>query len=286
MLEDWLANSIRALARRLGWRIPPVLFVIGGFIWGIWEIASHVSVFAWLREKWQNPSITKVQEAEIHQIQMLLSKPGSVPVIVFCVGILWLTYLVWPVRRAGAARPGRTIAHGEVWNPFPITDRDPRITIEFDKSPQPKRGLTIRPIRLRNDGGTDAYKVHLMKISLSAGHAEFREIPHLRRDQSEVVEVKILDPNTREPYSVNDFEMLLDTEVKRRSTPNDHSPFEVKCYIFYEDHSRKRFKTHATLSHDVVTGLTVARDYSFFELKLAKPRRFSFLRWPRLCCFC
>ena len=193
--------------------------------------------------------------------------------------------LVCYKNRTGTAA-SITYWSGEVWNPFPITDRDPRITIEFDKSPQPKRGLKIRPIRLQNDGGTDAYKVHVQQIALTAGYAEFQEIAHLRGKQSEILEVKILDPNNREPYSVHDFEMLLDTEVKRRSDPNDRSPFEVKCYIFCEDHSRKRFKTDATLSQDVVTGLTVAKDYSFFELKLAKPRRFSFLRWPRLCCFC
>lgn len=196
-----------------------------------------------------------------------------------------LTYaVIWAIVQTTAKRlsagAGRLVAHGEVRHPFQITDRDPKITIDFDKSSQPT-GLSSRPFRLRNDGGTDAYKVQFQIIVLVAGYAEFREIPQVRREQSEIAEVQILDPTRREPFSgvpVHDFEMLLEAEGCRRCDAGELSPLELKCYITYQDHADRHFITHLTLCHDLATHVVSTKDYKFFELKLAKASRFLFLR--------
>jgi hypothetical protein len=177
---------------------------------------------------------------------------------------------IWTKRLSVGA--GTVTAYGEVRHPFQTSASDPRITIDFDKSPQPMLGLSIRPIRLRNVGGTDAYKVQVQTIALGAGYAEFREIPQLRRDQSDIVEVRILDPSTREPFTVHDLEILLEAEANQRRDAEDWDPLEVKCSITYRDYAERHFITHFTLSRDVAKDLTSAKDYKFFELRLAKAR--------------
>jgi|SRR5437667_479738 len=214
----------------------------------LWAALEHIQNVQFIYQFYQSMQATKGWN---------LNLLPHFDLIVFVLGIVWLTILVlWPTRRS--ADVGRVEAYAEVWNPFPITDRDPRITIEFAKSLASKKSGT-RGIWLCNDGGTDAFKVQVL-IDLSSGRVTFKKIPQIRvRDK---VEAKI-----ESPVHLHDLELLMTAGTK--------------CYILSEDHSERRFKTNATLSHDMVTGLTVARDYSFCELKLAKPRRFSFVRWPK-----
>src|SRR5436309_10862534 len=72
---------------------------------------------------------------------------------------------------------------------------------------------------------------------------------------------------------------------KNRAKTSDLSPLETKCDIFYEDYSKRRFTTQATLSHNIVRGLTVAKNYSFYELQLAKPQS-RFRKRLKLRCLC
>jgi hypothetical protein len=182
---------------------------------------------------------------------------------------------------------GKVVAHGEVWNPFPMTDRDPRITIEFDPSPAPfgeDTGFRDRKLWLCNDGGTDAFKVQMTRIDLTCGSATFGEIPQIRPRDRAIVKVEILGPAGQKnaPFAVHDLELLMTEEIKNRSGTLDWTPLEGECHINYEDHAKRRFITHATLLHDMTQGLTTAKNYRFFELKLANDRRFQFLKWPKL----
>src|SRR5947209_6221909 len=98
MVEDWIARSIRALARRFGWRISPVVVVIGSLVWGIWEIAGHASVFAWLMEQSRNVSgLRSAVEAQAQQrLRVFLSRPGTIPVVIFSAGLVWLFLMLRP----------------------------------------------------------------------------------------------------------------------------------------------------------------------------------------------
>jgi hypothetical protein len=160
-------------------------------------------------------------------------------------------------------------AKGEVLQLVSATDRDPRITMEFDKT-EKDTGVGSRLIRLRNDGGTDAYRVKVKQIVLAVGSAEFREIPQIRRDQEEPVDVTILDPGSQKPFGVDDFELLLDAEINRLSGGVDQRPLETECHITYVDHTARTFITHLVIFHDTRKGLTYAKDYKFGEL--VKPK--------------
>jgi hypothetical protein len=167
-----------------------------------------------------------------------------------------------------------------------MSDRDPRITIEFDVAPAPfgkDTGFRNRPIWLRNIGGTDAFKAQVQKITLQSGCAKFQEISHIRPDDRTPVVVNISGPTGEDkgPFGVHDLELLMKADIGLRSDGFDWSAFETDCHIFYEDYAKRRFVTHATLSHDLPVGLTIAKNYRFFELKLSKPRRFAFLKWPK-----
>ena len=140
---------------------------------------------------------------------------------------------------------------------------------------------------LCNDGGTEAFKVQIREIRFKSGIAEFSEIPQIRHGHRSAVTIYISAPEEGKeaPYGVYDLELLMVEEIKNRAETSDLSPLETKCDIFYEDYSKRRFTTQATLSHNIVRGLTVAKNYSFYELQLAKPQS-RFRKWMKLRCLC
>ena len=277
MFIAWLENRARQLATK--WAIPGWVLFIAAILWDFWIVTGHASTASWAmglfhpQEWWR---------------ELRAMSPHSFPLLMFLGGLIWLTIIIlWPKRNAGITiRVGKVVAHAEVWNPFQMTDRDPRITIEFDPSPAPfgeDTGFRDRKLWLCNDGGTDAFKVQMTRIDLTCGSATFGEIPQIRPRDRAIVKVEILGPAGQKnaPYAVHDLELLMTEEIKNRTGTLDWTPLEAECHINYKDHARRRFITHATLLHDMKQGLTAAKNYRFFELKLANDRRFPFLKWPK-----
>src|SRR5439155_16398392 len=175
---------------------------------------------------------------------------------VFVYVVIWAIVQTVGIRtKRLSVGAGRVIAHGEVRHHFQTTDRDPRITIEFDKRPAPfghDPGVRDRKMMLCNDGGTEAFKVQIREIRFKSGIAEFSEIPQIRHGHRSAVTIYISAPEEGKeaPYGVYDLELLMVEEIKNRAKTSDLSPLETKCDIFYEDYSKRRFTTQATLSHN------------------------------------
>jgi hypothetical protein len=254
--------------------IPGWVLVAGSVIWKLWAGISNISVLAWLYglipDSWK-------------QVHMPTVSPWG-PFSMLIAGLVWLAILAFVPRGQGLiARGGKVTAYGEVRHPFPTSDRDPRVTIEFDKSPAPMgedTGFRDRAIFLCNDGGIDAFKVQVSQISLTVGRAKFDEIPQIRPNHKERVTVVILGPTGEDiaPFAVHDLELLMVAEIRTRSDASDWSPLETDCNITYEDHSERRFITYATLSHDMLKGLSSAKNYKFREFRLVKDSWFKFLK--------
>jgi hypothetical protein len=94
MIDDLIGRGVRNIANRLGWRIPPIVFIVASIIWLMWELIGHASVFDWAIDKWQRlhgeaSASVPSQPALQHQLYA--------PLALFFVGLLWLTaLLVWP----------------------------------------------------------------------------------------------------------------------------------------------------------------------------------------------
>jgi hypothetical protein len=101
MLDELIGKGVRGLADRLGWKIPPIVFIVGSILWFVWELVGHASVFDWVADRWQRHAHTVANT--IPQPQPQLQHQGYGPLIFFGLGLVWLTVLMyWPRLSSGS----------------------------------------------------------------------------------------------------------------------------------------------------------------------------------------
>lgn len=100
MIEDLAVKGIKAVAVKLGWKIPPVLTIIASIAWGIYEVASGVSVYDWAFDKWHKSPASSTPAA-VSAVPPSVPFPHQLyaPAAVFAIGVGWLTLLMlWPKK--------------------------------------------------------------------------------------------------------------------------------------------------------------------------------------------
>jgi hypothetical protein len=165
MIEEVATKALKAVARKMGWKIPPVVTFVAAIVWGVWEVVSHVSVWDWAADKWHKaypPTLATITT-------QTSSSPPAIPhqlygpLIMFLVGVLWLTFVLW-YRRGRSSDAGVPIA------PDPNNDFLKRQQAEEDFMRSVKNNMPAAELKRRwNEPGFQE-RVNAMPIIANSRH--------------------------------------------------------------------------------------------------------------------
>jgi hypothetical protein len=161
MLFRFLADRIKAVAKRRGWSIVPTLLIVLAVVWDV-LVVTHTLI--WVFEKLRLPTTGWFGAVAMNHL-------GLVPLAIFVIGLVWFGFLV---RRAG---PAITITHprnGDVVN-NPITvrgthhDQTGNYWLVTDGGNWPKRKVNFRSDGLWDEqiytGVGKTVTISLVKVS-------------------------------------------------------------------------------------------------------------------------